>query len=117
MNKEPPTRGRDIKFPVSVCRFPVPANNLRLTLCADATIRNLRRLPNQRKFQIHLVHGLQLARRKRLPRALARTEISSLLVASQRAKVGGPSERDEILTTAIRLMVSTGIRVGTLAQI
>ena len=57
----------------------------------------------------------RLLRRKRLPRALSRGEISTLLSSlkpgSQRGSLKG------CLPTAVRLMVSTGIRVGELCKI
>ena len=60
---------------------------------------------------------LQLARRRRLPRTLARTEVSSLLVALKSADMNMQFERDKVLALAIRLMVSTGIRVGELCKL
>ena len=60
---------------------------------------------------------LQLARRRRLPRTLARTEVSSLLVALKSAEMNMQFERDKVLALAIRLMVSTGIRVGELCKL
>src|SRR4029077_2002798 len=59
---------------------------------------------------------LQLPRRRRLPRSLSRPEVSVLLASLKSAGV----ERIEcgaIIATAIRLMVSTGIRVGELCKI
>jgi site-specific recombinase XerD len=57
---------------------------------------------------------LQLPRRKRLPRALSKLEVSSLLtgLASKREKPALPRS-----ATAVRLMVATGIRVGELCKI
>ena len=60
---------------------------------------------------------LKLPRRKRLPRALSRGEVSSLLSAS-----GNPDQPrrligDPTLTIAIRLMISTGMRVGELCKL
>ena len=59
---------------------------------------------------------LQLARRKRLPRTLARGEIISLLSALER-----PNEihleKSQSFPTAVRLMVSTGLRVGELCRL
>lgn len=60
---------------------------------------------------------LQIARRKRLPRTLARTEVSSLLLALKGAEIDIQFEPDRILAVAIRLMVSTGIRVGELCKL
>jgi site-specific recombinase XerD len=60
---------------------------------------------------------LTLPRRKRLPRALSRDEVKSLLartidpVRSSGAPLGGQ------LGTAVRLMVATGIRVGELCKL
>jgi site-specific recombinase XerD len=60
---------------------------------------------------------LQLPRRKRLPRALSRPEVSSLLAgfASQRAV----SDLAQVprSSTAVRLMIATGIRVGELCKV
>lgn len=60
---------------------------------------------------------LQLARRKRLPRTLARTEISSLLFALKSIDTNPQCGHDNVLAIAIRLMVSTGIRVGELCKL
>jgi integrase/recombinase XerD len=57
---------------------------------------------------------LQLPRRKRLPRALSRIEVSSLLRVSTK---GGLSRSDRILNLAIRLMIETGMRVGELSKL
>lgn len=59
---------------------------------------------------------LSLPRRKRLPRALSRSEISSLLSRSV-GPYGGLSELDEQSTIAVRLMISTGLRVGELCKL
>jgi site-specific recombinase XerD len=56
-------------------------------------------------------------RRKRLPRTLSRTELSSLLRVSGGAQLTRPSLCDASLTSAVRLMVSTGIRVGELCRL
>lgn len=57
---------------------------------------------------------LKLPRRKRLPRALSREETSVLLgLAHPRRSRKAP----DILSTEIRLMISTGIRVGELCKI
>jgi integrase/recombinase XerD len=59
---------------------------------------------------------LRLPRRKRLPRALARGEVSSLLAALGGA--GTPAEPEEtVLRIAFRLMVATGLRVGELCKL
>lgn len=60
---------------------------------------------------------LQLPRRKRLPRALSRSEVSSLLGPSRK---GSPIDfpiHDLSLPLAMLLMVSTGIRVGELCRL
>jgi site-specific recombinase XerD len=59
---------------------------------------------------------LKLPRRKRLPRTLSRDETSSLLGATRR----GTARRSlptSALRTEVRLMISTGIRVGELCTI
>jgi integrase/recombinase XerD len=59
---------------------------------------------------------LDIPRRKRLPRALSRSETSSLLVSfaqAVRATAAGSSP----LEVAVRLMVSTGIRIGELCKL
>jgi integrase/recombinase XerD len=56
---------------------------------------------------------LQLQKRKRLPRALARQEVRGLL-AQFRGFGTGVRGSDQTLRTALWLMVSTGIRVGEL---
>jgi site-specific recombinase XerD len=59
---------------------------------------------------------LMLPRRKRLPRALSRGEVSSLMTAA-----AGSSRRQDAadiqLRTAVRLMISTGVRIGELCTI
>jgi site-specific recombinase XerD len=60
---------------------------------------------------------LQLPRRKRLPRALSRSEVSSLLGPSRRAHSIGLPMHDLSLPLAMLLMVSTGIRVGELCRL
>jgi site-specific recombinase XerD len=60
---------------------------------------------------------LQLPRRKRLPRTLSRPEISSLLAPLRRTEALEHNEVGDLLPTAIRLMVSTGIRVGELCKL
>jgi integrase/recombinase XerD len=59
---------------------------------------------------------LDIPRRKRLPRALSRSETSSLLVSftpSVHSAAGGSSP----LEIAVRLMVSTGMRIGELCKL
>ncbi len=59
---------------------------------------------------------LRFPRRKRLPRALSRGEISVLLAALGRGRLD--SERgDAILRMAVHLMVATGLRIGELCKI
>lgn len=60
---------------------------------------------------------LQLPRRKRLPRALSKPEISSLLKSLTGAAATRRVECDTTLATAVRIMVSTGIRVGELCKL
>jgi site-specific recombinase XerD len=60
---------------------------------------------------------LKLPRRKRLPRALSRPEVTSLLASTEDRKTDGRAAADRALWTAIRLMVATGIRVGELCKI
>ncbi|MEA2880595.1 MAG: integrase/recombinase XerD [Hyphomicrobiales bacterium] len=60
---------------------------------------------------------LQLPRRKRLPRALSRSEVSSLLRSSDSFGSTQFAEPDAGLGLAILLMVSTGIRVGELCKL
>jgi site-specific recombinase XerD len=60
---------------------------------------------------------LQLPRRKRLPRALSRPEISSLLVSLRGIDASRGAECDASLAAAVRLMVSTGIRIGELCKL
>jgi integrase/recombinase XerD len=59
---------------------------------------------------------LQLPRRKRLPRALSGREVSSLLTtfASQRTTSKLAQSQS---STAVRLMIATGIRVGELCRV
>jgi integrase/recombinase XerD len=59
---------------------------------------------------------LQLPRRRRLPRALSRVEIE-LLLKSKRSLEGTLIKHDALLMTAIRLMVTTGMRVGELCRL
>jgi site-specific recombinase XerD len=59
---------------------------------------------------------LDIPRRKRLPRALSRSETSSLLVSfapSAKTAAAGSSS----LEIAVRLMVSTGMRIGELCKL
>ncbi len=59
---------------------------------------------------------LQLPRRKRLPRTLARTEIISLLGALKASDEESFEQRQNF-PMAVRLMVSTGLRVGELCRL
>jgi site-specific recombinase XerD len=59
---------------------------------------------------------LKLPRRKRLPRALSRHEISSLLAALRERPVC-EGQGDALLRMAVRLMVATGLRVGELCRL
>jgi len=91
---------------------------------AGATVR--RRFACLRSFFRHCAEAdwtadpfngwrLKLGRRKRLPRALSREEISSLLsVLRSPSSNGNP---DVELQVAVRLMVSTGMRVGELCKL
>jgi site-specific recombinase XerD len=60
---------------------------------------------------------LQLPRRKRLPRALSAPEVSSLLRGFAPRKPIGEVSRETRSSTAVRLMIATGIRVGELCSI
>lgn len=93
---------------------------------ATATVR--RRFACLRSFFKYIVDRHQtpdpfgawkpkLSRRKRLPRTLSRGEVGSLLssLKSVPHRIRKPLERS--LATAVRLMVSTGIRVGELCKI
>jgi integrase/recombinase XerD len=60
---------------------------------------------------------LKLPRRKRLPRALSRVEVSSLLNTSKNLNVPKQLVGDAVLTIAIGLMISTGMRVGELCKL
>jgi len=57
---------------------------------------------------------VKLPRRKRLPRALSREETSALLGLARPRR---SRKASDILSTEIRLMISTGIRVGELCKI
>jgi site-specific recombinase XerD len=57
---------------------------------------------------------LNFARRKNLPRALSRTEISLLLSAFATSLAGN---QDTELQVAVRLMIATGVRVGELCKL
>jgi site-specific recombinase XerD len=59
---------------------------------------------------------LKLPRRKRLPRALSRHEISSLLAALHEQPLR-EGQGDAFLRMAVRLMVATGLRVGELCRL
>lgn len=60
---------------------------------------------------------VKLPRRKRLPRALSRDETSILLASARGSRRTDVSSLSGILSTEIRLMISTGIRVGELCKI
>jgi site-specific recombinase XerD len=60
---------------------------------------------------------LRLPRRKRLPRTLSHPEVTSLLKSLGCAGTSPAGECDEVLPIAIRLMVSTGVRVGELCRL
>lgn len=60
---------------------------------------------------------LQLPRHKRLPRTLARPEISSLLLSLRKTGALPQFDSNAVLAPAIRLMVATGIRVGELCKL
>jgi site-specific recombinase XerD len=59
---------------------------------------------------------LDIPRRKRLPRALSRSETSSLLV-SFAPSTQPAAARSSSLEIAVRLMVSTGMRIGELCKL
>ena len=59
---------------------------------------------------------LKLPRRKRLPRAMSRDEISRLL-RRLRVPTSTVHDSDATLRIAVRLMVSTGVRVGELCKL
>jgi integrase/recombinase XerD len=59
---------------------------------------------------------VKLPRRKRLPRALSRLEISLLLSVLQKRELTGSQEEKEF-RVAVWLMVSTGLRVGELCKL
>ncbi|CAN5257496.1 site-specific tyrosine recombinase XerD [soil metagenome] len=60
---------------------------------------------------------LKLPKRKRLPRALSRDETSTLLTQARAPGAVRKSSAMQVPSTEIRLMISTGIRVGELCQI
>ena len=60
---------------------------------------------------------LQLPRRKRLPRALSTPEVSSLLRGFASRKPASEASRETRSSTAVRLMIATGIRVGELCKL
>jgi integrase/recombinase XerD len=60
---------------------------------------------------------LQLPRRKRLPRTLSRPEVSSLLTGFAARQSTSEPSRTARSSTAVRLMIATGIRVGELCKI
>ncbi len=93
---------------------------------AVATVR--RRLACLRVFfrRRSDVHGVpdpfaawhpKLPRRKRLPRTLSRTEVFTLLKSQASKAPFSHRKRSAWLSLAIRLMVSTGIRVGELCKL
>jgi site-specific recombinase XerD len=58
---------------------------------------------------------LQLTRRKRLPRVLSKLEVSALLTGfASKQEISAQMRRS---STAVRLMIATGIRVGELCKI
>jgi integrase/recombinase XerD len=59
----------------------------------------------------------RLPRRRRLPRTLSRSEISSLLISLKVSRSSREIGPEEYLPTAVRLMVTTGIRVGELCKL
>jgi site-specific recombinase XerD len=91
---------------------------------APATVR--RRLACFRGFFRHFCRGVagdpfagwavKLPRHKRLPRALSRAEMSTLLSALGGRQVAGQTDGAE-LRLAVRLMISTGLRVGELCKL
>jgi integrase/recombinase XerD len=61
---------------------------------------------------------LQLPRRKRLPRALSGPEVALLLRGfAARKETASDSSRNARSSTAVRLMIATGIRVGELCKL
>ena len=60
---------------------------------------------------------LQLPRRKRLPRALSTPEVSSLLRGFSSRNPASDASRETRSSTAVRLMIATGIRVGELCKL
>jgi integrase/recombinase XerD len=59
---------------------------------------------------------LRLPRRKRLPRSLSRSEVTSLIEALD-GEEGDLQTSKAVLPTSIRLMVSTGVRVGEFCKL
>jgi site-specific recombinase XerD len=59
---------------------------------------------------------LRLPRRKRLPRTLSRSEVTSLIGALDGDEESLQASK-AVLPTSIRLMVSTGVRVGELCKL
>jgi site-specific recombinase XerD len=59
----------------------------------------------------------QLQRRKALPRTLSHIELSSLLNPSDEGTFARNNEHHRNLRSALRLMISTGIRVGELCKL
>jgi integrase/recombinase XerD len=60
---------------------------------------------------------LQLPRRKRLPRTLSGPEVASLLTGFAARQSTSEPGRNARSSTAVRLMIATGIRVGELCKI
>lgn len=60
---------------------------------------------------------LRLPRRRTLPRALSRGEVSSLLSPLRSASTQPHENSDAIFGTIVRLMISTGLRVGELCKL
>lgn len=60
---------------------------------------------------------LRLPRRKRLPRTLSRSEISTLLLTVKAESAISRRDHEKVYATAIRLMVATGIRVEELCKL
>jgi integrase/recombinase XerD len=60
---------------------------------------------------------LRIARRRRLPRTLTRTEIAALLWPFRDSDERPWSAPDAMFQTAVRLMIATGVRVGELCRL
>jgi site-specific recombinase XerD len=59
----------------------------------------------------------RIARRRRLPRTLTRSEIGILLWSFRNSDKGPWSAPDAAFQTAVRLMIATGVRVGELCRL